>query len=94
MTILLSRIVPRVQLVFVLHLRLAIGPAPRRGASSGPLHDIRAIRTANRPYALTHTEVSPELTGIPIDSAVPTLPPPRGLKGNRPARRRAASVSR
>ena len=36
----------------------------------------------------------PELTGIPVESAVPTPLPPRGLKRNRPARPRAASVSR
>ncbi len=36
----------------------------------------------------------PELTGIPVDGAVSTPLPPRGLKGDRPARSRAASVSR
>ena len=36
----------------------------------------------------------PELTGIPADSAVSTLPRPRGLKRNRPARPPARSVSR
>ena len=36
----------------------------------------------------------PELTGIPVESAVRTLPRGQGLKGDIPARRRAASVSR
>ena len=36
----------------------------------------------------------PELTGIPVESAVRTLPRPRGLKGDIPAQRRAASASR
>ena len=36
----------------------------------------------------------PEVTGIPVDGAVSTPLPPRGLKGDRPARLRAASVSR
>ena len=36
----------------------------------------------------------PELTGIPVDGAVSTPLPPRGLKGDRPARFQAASVSR
>ena len=36
----------------------------------------------------------PELTGIPVDGAVSTPLPPRGLKGDRPERSRAASVSR
>ena len=36
----------------------------------------------------------PELTGIPVDSAVRTPLRPRGLKGDRPARSRASSVSR
>ena len=35
----------------------------------------------------------PELTGIPVESAVRTLPRDRGLKGGIPARPRAASVS-
>ena len=45
-------------LVLVLHLRVSFRPAPRGGAPPGPLRKIRAARTANRPYALTHTEVS------------------------------------
>jgi len=36
----------------------------------------------------------PELTGIPVERAVRTLPRARGLKGGSPARPRAASVSR
>ena len=36
----------------------------------------------------------PELTGIPVDGAVPTPLPPRGLNGDRPAQPRATSVSR
>ena len=36
----------------------------------------------------------PELTGIPVESDVRTLPRARGLKGDIPARRRAASVAR
>ena len=36
----------------------------------------------------------PELTGIPVESAVRTLPRAQGLKGGSPARPRAASVSR
>ena len=36
----------------------------------------------------------PELTGIPVQGAVRTLPRDRGLKGRPPARPRAASVSR
>ena len=37
---------------------VAIGPAPGGGASPGALCPIRAARTANRPHALAHTEVS------------------------------------
>lgn len=36
----------------------------------------------------------PELTGIPVDSAVRTPLRPRGMKGDLPARPRARSVSR
>ena len=42
----------------LLHPGVPRRSAPRSGASSGPLREIRAPRTANRPHAFTHTEVS------------------------------------